>query len=209
MTAFKLPRQLAITLLALAWHGTVAAQAAPDPQVFVGVRAGMNYEQAEDALTGTVAAGGLFGGIRLGREWAVELELWVPSSIRDTADNSAHRDILVSVSAVRMLGAEGPRPYLVAGLSLARTENEFTTCLADRSAAPLSGPPVPTIVDCSEPDVRERRREQFNGTATYVVGGLGFDVPLGRRLRLVPEIRVHVALTSVIVRPAVGVMIRF
>jgi hypothetical protein len=206
---FNLPRQLATALLALACRSNVAAQAAPDSQGFVGVKAGMNYEQAEDALTGTVAAGGLFGGFRIGREWAVELELWVPSSIRDSAGDATHRDILMSVSAVRILGAEGARPYLVAGLSLARTQNEFTTCLADRSAAPLSGPPVPTIVDCSEPDVRERRREQFNGTATYVVGGLGLDVPLGRRLRLVPEIRVHVALTSVIVRPAVGVMVRF
>jgi hypothetical protein len=34
-------------------------------------------------------------------------------------------------------------------------------------------------------------------------------VPLWRRLRLVPEIRVHVALTSVIVRPAVGVSVSF
>jgi hypothetical protein len=209
MTAFNLPRQLVITLLALARCSSAAAQTAPDSQGFVGVKAGMNYEQAEDALAGTAAAGGLFGGIRFGRQWAVEVELWVPASIRDSAGDPTHRDILVSVSAVRMLGAEGARPYLVAGLSLARTQNEFTACLADRSPAPSSGVPVPTIVDCSEPDVRERRREHFNGTATYVVGGLGLEVPLWRRLRLVPEIRVHVAFTSVIVRPAVGVTFNF
>jgi hypothetical protein len=209
MTALHLPKQLAMTLLALALCNSVAAQTAPDSQGFAGVKAGMNYEQAEDALAGTVPAGGLFGGIRFGRDWALEVELWVPSSIRESADDPTHRDILVSVSAVRLLGAQGVRPYLVAGLSVARTENAFTTCLADRSPAPSSGLPVPTIVDCSEPDVRERRSEHFNGSTTYVVGGLGVDVPLWRRLRLVPEIRVHVALTSVIVRPAVGVSVTF
>jgi hypothetical protein len=209
MTAFHLPRQLAMTPLVLALCSSVAAQTAPDSQGFVGVKAGMNYEQAEDALAGTAAAGGLFGGIRFGRDWALEVELWVPSSIGDSADDPTHRDILVSVSAVRLLGAQAVRPYLVAGLSVARTENEFTTCLADRSPAPSSGLFVPTIVDCSEPDVRERRREHFNGSTTYVVGGLGVDVPLWRRLRLVPEIRVHVALGSVIVRPSVGVSVSF
>jgi hypothetical protein len=142
-------------------------------------------------------------------EWAVEVELWVPSSIRDSAGDATHRDILVSVSAVRMLGARGVRPYLVAGVSLASTENEFTTCLADRSPAPSSGLPVPTIVDCSELDVRERRREHSDGTGFYVVSGLGLEVPLWRQLRLIPEIRVHVAFASVIVRPAVGVRIDF
>jgi hypothetical protein len=209
MTAFNLPRRLVMTLLALARCSCVAAQTTPDPQAFAGVKAGMNYEQAEDALSGTVAAGGLFGGIRLGPEWAVEVELWVPSSIRDSAGDATHRDILFSVSAVRMLGARGVRPYLVAGVSLASTENEFTTCLADRSPAPSSGLPVPTIVDCSELDVRERRREHSNGTATYVVSGLGLEVPLWRQFRLIPEIRVHVAFASVIVRPAVGVRIDF
>jgi len=209
MTAFNLPGQLVITLLAVGGCSTAAAQTAPDSHGFVGVKGGMNYEQAEDALAGTAVAGGLFGGFRLGREWAVEVELWVPASIRDSAGGPTHRDILLSFSAVRMLGADGARPYLVAGLSLANTQNEFTTCLADRSPAPSPGPPVPAIVDCSEPDVRERRREHFNGTATYVVGGVGLDLPLWRRLRLVPEIRVHVAFTSVIVRPAVGVMVNF
>jgi hypothetical protein len=209
MAAFNLRIQLVITLLALVRCSSVAAQTAPDSQGFAGVKAGANYEQAEDALAGAAAAGGLFGGIRLGHEWAVEVELWVPSSIGDSADGPRHRDILVSVSAVRTLSAAGARPYLVAGLSLARTQNEFTMCLADRSPLPSTGPPIPSIVDCSEPDVRERRREHFNGSATYVVGGLGLEVPLWRRLRLVPEIRVHVTLTSVIVRPAVGVMVNF
>jgi hypothetical protein len=150
----------------------------------------------------------VFGGIRFGPEWALEVELWVPSPIRDSAGYS-HRDILLSVSAVRMLGVQGVRPHLLAGFSLARTENRFTTCLADRLPDPPSGLPIPTIVDCAEPDVRARQRGQVNGSATYVVGGMGVEVPLWRRVHLVPEIRVHVALTSVIVRPAVGVKISF
>jgi hypothetical protein len=209
MTAVNLPKQVAIILLALALCSSVAAQPVSDSQPFVGVKAGMNYEQAEDGLSGAAVAGGFVGGITLGTEWELELELWIPSSIRDSAADSRHRDILLSVSAVRMLGAQGVRPYLLAGLSFARTENTFTTCLADRSPAPSSGPGIPTIVDCAEPDVREHRREQANGSATYVVGGLGIEVPLWRRVHLVPEVRVHVALTSVIVRPAVGVKINF
>jgi hypothetical protein len=98
MTALHLPKRLAMTLLALALCNSVAAQTAPDSQGFAGVKAGMNYEQAEDALAGTVPAGGLFGGIRFGRDWALDVELWVPSSIRDAAGDPTHRDILVSVS---------------------------------------------------------------------------------------------------------------
>jgi hypothetical protein len=209
MAALNLPRQLVITVLAIASCRSAAAQVAQDSQGFVGVKGGMNFEQAEDALAGMAPAGGLFAGIRFGPEWAVEVELWVPSYIRDSPGGPTHRDILVSVSAVRTLGAKNARPYLVAGLSLARTQSESTTCLADRSPDPSPGLPVPTIVDCSEPDVRERRREHFDGSATYVVGGLGFEVPLGRRLDLVPEVRVHVALGSVIVRAAVGVAVNF
>src|SRR4029453_11071873 len=81
MTAFNLPRRLVMTLLALARCSCVAAQTTPDSQAFAGVKAGMNYEQAEDALSGRVAAGGLFGGIRLGPGWGVEDELWVFLSI--------------------------------------------------------------------------------------------------------------------------------
>jgi uncharacterized protein YceK len=209
MATVNLPRSLVLALLALASCSSVSAQTAPDSQGFVGVKAGVNYEQAEDALAGAAAAGGLFGGIRFGSGWAVEAELWVPSFIRDSKGDAMHRDILVTVSAVRMLSGRSAHPYLVAGLSLARAQNEFTTCLADRLAGPSSGSAVPTIVDCSEPDVRERRREHTNGSATYLVAGMGLDVPLGRRLCLVPEIRVHVAVSSVIVRPTMGLMVKF
>jgi hypothetical protein len=56
MTAFHLPKQLVMTLLALALCNSVAAQTAPDSQGFVGVKAGMNYEQAEDALAGSAVS---------------------------------------------------------------------------------------------------------------------------------------------------------
>jgi hypothetical protein len=66
MAALNLPRQLALSLFALATSSSVAAQTASDSHAFVGVKAGMNYEQAEDSLAGAAAAGGLFGGISLG-----------------------------------------------------------------------------------------------------------------------------------------------
>jgi len=65
MTAVNLPKQVAIILLALALCSSVAAQPVSDSQPFVGVKAGMNYEQAEDGLSGAAAAGGLVGGITL------------------------------------------------------------------------------------------------------------------------------------------------
>jgi hypothetical protein len=64
-------------------------------------------------------------------------------------------------------------------------------------------------VACSEPDVRQRQRERTGTGSAYIVGGLGIEVPLGRRLRLVPEVRVHAAAASVIVRPSVGVIVVF
>src|SRR4029453_11944935 len=86
LTSFHLPKQLVMTLLALALCSSVAAQTAPDSQGFVGVKAGMNHGEAGDAFAGTVGVGGLVCGIRFGRDWALEVELWVPSSIGDSAD---------------------------------------------------------------------------------------------------------------------------
>jgi hypothetical protein len=211
MKALSHRGRLVATLLTLATCTNAAAQTTRDSRGFVGIRAGLNHEQAEDGQRGTTGAGGLLAGFRFGRDWAAEAELWVPPFIHDSAGESKHRDILVSVSIVRTFGAHGVRPYLVAGLSVARTENRFTTCIADRVPPPPVGmtQTVPTIVDCSESDVRERRRQHFTGTTEYVVGGAGLEVPLWRRLRLTPEVRVHVAPTSAIVRSAVGLMVDF
>lgn len=194
-------------LVALTVSSSAAAQArdADDAGGFAGVRGGLNYEQAEDALAGTSGAAGMFGGVRTGSDWAAEIELWIPGSLRNAA-GELHRDILVSVSAVRRFRANRSRSYLLAGVSMASTETGFTTCFADNRPAPPgpAGEPGRTIVDCSEADVTERRRETFRGTSTYLTGGAGVEVPLWPRVRLLPEIRLHVAIGSVIVRPAVG-----
>ena len=188
-----------------------AAQPAPDRRGWLGVKAGINYEQAEDGLTGTTGAGGVAGGLSFGRTWTAEVELWMPRSLRDDAGEPKHRDVLFSVSIVRSFGASRLRPYALAGLSTARTEDHLTTCVADRVPPPPLGIPdaVPTIVDCSEPDVRERRRERFTSTSGYLLAGAGAEVPLGRRLFLTPEVRVHFAVTSIILRPSVGLMLVF
>ena len=206
------PTTFAVTLLALAVVSGAAAQGGDVEHSggFAGVRAGLNHEQAEDALAGTSGAVGIFAGVRTGRDWAAEIELWVPGSLRDATGNP-HRDILVGVGAVRRFGANRSRSYLLVGFSVARTQNEFTTCFADsRPASPgPAGEPGRTVVDCSEPDVTERRRERFTGTSTYLTGGAGVEVPLRPRIRLLPEIRTHLAIGSIIVRPTVGVRFDF
>jgi hypothetical protein len=206
------PAPYAAMLLALAFDSSAAAQSrdADESGGFVGVRAGLNYEQAEDALAGASGAVGIFAGARTGRDWAAEIDLWIPGSLRDAAGDP-HRDILIGVNAVRRFGANRSRSYLLAGISVARTENELTTCFADSRPAPPGpgGEPGRTIVDCSAPDVTERRRETFAGTSTYLTGGAGVEVPLRPRLLLLPEIRMHVAIGSIIVRPAVGVRFDF
>ena len=102
---------------------------------------------------------------------------------------------------MRAFRAGGPQPYVLAGISSARTETYLTACIADRG--------VPTVVGCEEPDVRERHRERFPSGSAYVHAGAGVDVPLAGRLHLAPDVRVHLAATSIIVRPAVGVVLDF
>jgi hypothetical protein len=211
MNALNRRGRLVTTLLLLALCSDLTAQTTEDSHRFIGLKAGMNHEQAEDGLTGSTRAAGVLAGLRFGPGWAGEFEIWVPGTIRDAADDDTHRDVLASLSVIRRFDGRRLRPYLLVGLSFARTTNGFTTCIADRPASPSldSSPLVPNIVDCSEPDVRERRRDHFNSTSAYVVAGAGIEVPLWRRLRLAPELRVHVAPASVIVRPAVGLMIDF
>ena len=131
------PTTFAVTLFALAVVSGAAAQGGDVEHSggFAGVRAGLNHEQAEDALAGTSGAVGIFAGVRTGRDWAAEIELWVPGSLRDATGNP-HRDILVGVGAVRRFGANLSRSYLLVGFSVARTQNEFTTCFADSRPAP-------------------------------------------------------------------------
>ena len=50
---------------------------------------------------------------------------------------------------------------------------------------------------------------KFDGSETYLVFGGGVQIPVGARLAIVPEVRVNYALSALIVRPQVGVRVRF
>lgn len=211
MNALRHPVVLIAALIVLGACSIARAQTAPDTRGYVGFKGGVNHEQAEDGLVGTSGAGGIAAAIAFGRDWFGEVELWLPAYFRDSAGNPEHRDIPLSVSVIHSFRAGRSTPYVVAGISAARTETFLTTCIADRIPPPPLGitQPVPTVVACSEPDIRERHRERFNTSSGYLVLGSGVGVPLGHRLRLAPEVRVHLAATSVIVRPAVGFIVLF
>jgi hypothetical protein len=207
MHAFRI--QVGLIAMAAIIGGGVASGQGVDRRASVGVKAGVNHEQAEDGLRGTVGAVGLAVRFPMGPSWGGELELWVPGFIEDGAGAPRHRDIQAGFSVVRHLGSSAPRPFVLFGGSIARTEDRFTTCLADRVSRPGTTEPVPTIVSCTEPDVRERRAERFVSSSAYAVAGAGVDVPLGSRWLLTPEVRLHAALTSVIVRASVGLAVQF
>ena len=50
---------------------------------------------------------------------------------------------------------------------------------------------------------------KFDGSETYLVFGGGVQIPVGTRLAIVPEVRVNYAISALIVRPQVGVRVRF
>lgn len=192
---------VAAAVIALGTCSVAGAQTVSDRRGYVAVKAGANHESAEDGLNATTGGGGVAVGFTFRGSWAVEAEIWVPGPIRDAAGDPEHRDIPVSASMIRFFRAGPSRPYLLAGLTTARTETHVTTCIADRG--------TPTIVSCEEPDVRERHRERFTSLSGYLLVGGGIEVPLGRRVRLAPEVRAHLAVTSVILRPAVAVIVNF
>jgi len=196
-----LPHTTTTLLFVLALCGAAGAQTTSDRRGHVGVKAGLNHERAEDALRGTSGAGGISAGLSFGPRWAGEVEFWLPGHILDANGERAHRDILFSAGLIRAFETGRVRPYLLAGLSAARTETSVTFCSAADDPTKL--------VDCSGPNIGERLRERFTTSSGYFFIGGGIEVPLGERLRLVPDLRVHLAVTSVIVRPAIGVAFLF
>ena len=50
---------------------------------------------------------------------------------------------------------------------------------------------------------------KFDGSETYLVFGGGVQIPKGTRLAIVPEVRVNYAISALIVRPQIGVRVRF
>jgi len=184
------------------------SQPAAEPRGYVAVKGGLNIERAEDDLHGTTAGGGAIAGLTFAEPWAIEAEFWLPGAIRTNPENGRHRDTLFSVGFRRSFGAERFRPHVLVGASIARTEDAFTTCIANRPT-PVSPTPQQMLVSCSDPDVVERRQERFVGTSLFPLVGAGVEIALTDRVRLIPDVRVQVWITSVIVRPAIALGIVF
>lgn len=178
------------------------------PRGYVAFKGGLNIERAEDDVHGTTAGGGAVAGFTFAEPWAIEAEFWLPGAIRTNPEGGRHRDTLFSVGFRRSIGSGRIRPHFLVGASVARTEDAFTTCIANR-ITPLSPTPQQMLVSCDEPDVVERREERFDGTSLVPMVGAGVEIALTERVRLVPDVRVQVGITSVIVRPAIAVAFVF
>jgi hypothetical protein len=198
-------RRVALGIFALL---TVSPPAlAQDQGVWSAAKAGVTTENSEDNLKGTVPAVGLTAAVPLGAGWLLEGELWVPGYLDDARGEPLHRDILFGVSAKRMFRAGRVHPYLLAGLSLTRTQDWFTFCTAERSSG--GGPAETVLVSCDESDVIDRRRERNDGTDGYALAGAGVEIPLTTRVRIVADIRLSLAPVSILVRPSLGLSFGF
>ena len=169
-------------LIGLAALGLVTPAAAQEARGSLALKAGVTSEHSEDGLTGTVPAIGATAGWRFASGWGVEVELWVPGYLEDARGEPKHRDILFSGAVVRRFGSARARPYLLAGLSLTRTEDWFTL---------------------------PRGRVKNVGTDGYLLTGGGVEVTMSRRLALVADVRVSLAPVSVLVRPGIGLALTF
>jgi hypothetical protein len=199
---------VAVAGLFLLGAAAAVAQPAAEPRGYVAVKGGLNIEQAEDDLHGTTAGGGAVAGFTLAGRWAIEGEFWRPGAIPTTPEDGRHRDTLVSVGFRRSFGDRPFRPHFLVGVSLGRTEDEFTTCIANRPT-PISPSGQQMLVSCSDPDVVERRQERFVGTSLFPLVGAGVEIALTDRVHLIPDVRVQVWITSVIVRPALALGVTF
>jgi hypothetical protein len=200
----------AVVVIGLFMLGAASAGAQTGPALrgYAGVKGGLNIEQAEDDLHGVTGGGGVFAGFTFAAPWAFEAEFWRPGAIRTNPEDGRHRDTLFSVGFRRSFGSARVKPYILVGASLARTEDAFTTCIANR-ATPISPTPEQMLVSCSDPDVVERRSERFVGTSLLPLVGAGVEIALTERVRLIPDVRVQVWITSVIVRPAIALGVTF
>jgi hypothetical protein len=200
---------VAAIILCLLGVGSAHAQTQTAvPRGYVAFKGGLNIERAEDDVHGTTAGGGAVAGFTFAEPWAIEAEFWLPGAIRTNPEGGRHRDALFSVGFRRSIGSGRIRPHFLVGASVARTEDAFTTCIANRITT-LSPTPQQMLVSCDEPDVVERREERFDGTSLVPMVGAGVEIALTERVRLVPDVRVQVGITSVIVRPAIAVAFVF
>lgn len=156
---------------------------AQQPAFHIAARGGATIERAEDNLEGTVPAAGLTAAMQFSPAWRGEIELWIPAYL-EYGGGSRHRDLLLGVSAVRLFRKDGVRPFVLAGLTAARTQDEFSG-LNGSGAFTRAG----------------------NGIA--LTTGAGAEFPIGERLNVVTDVRVLLTPGALLVRPAVGLGVAF
>ncbi len=142
-------------------------------------KVGANIERAEDALNGESPAAGADLLIELNDRWDLDLEVWYPGYFT-TDFGVRHRDILFTVGARRLFGDARVKPFFGFGLGLAVTD--------EKRDGPIEFDP--------------------GAGATYYLSG-GVDVPLGERFVVIPELRVTLGAAMAVVRPAIGLGVRF
>ncbi len=111
---------------AIAAASPVWGQTADRGAVLVAARAGANY-QGTESDSGTSVGGGGSAAIFVSPRWAVEFEVWIPAYVEGLVptlrpEPGRFRDLLVGVSALRLFGRDGVRPYVLFGLAVSRTE---------------------------------------------------------------------------------------
>ena len=80
------PAIVAVGLLMIG-GASAGAQTAAAPRGYVGVKGGLNVEQAEDDLHGVTGGGGAFVGFTFAAPWAIEAEFWLPGAIRTNPED--------------------------------------------------------------------------------------------------------------------------
>jgi hypothetical protein len=104
---------------------TAFAQSHQKGDGFVAVRAGANlvgnaYRVREEKPE---AGGGGSIGAFLSPRWAVEFEAWMRAS-NPACCAPRRREMLYSVSVVRLLASEGLQPYMLGGLTFLQARNQ-------------------------------------------------------------------------------------
>jgi hypothetical protein len=118
-------RKLIISLIALQiMIGIAHAQGHPAGEGFVAVRGGANLVGNTYRVRETkpeAGGGGSFGAF-VSQHWAVEFETWVRAANPESC-GPRRREMLYSLSVVRLLATSGSQPYMLGGLTLLRADD--------------------------------------------------------------------------------------
>jgi hypothetical protein len=186
------------------------ASAQGEPRGYAAIKAGANVERGEDNLHGTSGGIGVVAAMHLSTAWALEGEFWYPGAINTNPQGGRHRDTLLGANLRWSPGSQVVRPHLLLGLTVAQTRDELTLCFARRTPFGMpDAPPSQALVSCDEPDVVERQQDRFSSLSLVPLVGAGIEIPVGPRMRILPDIRVQVGIGSIIVRPAIAFGIAF